>query len=126
MDVRRVLATIAVSTALSLSFGTVVPAMASAESYATKKKCDQSALAAYNAYQDASRAIVAAFKTVSDSAKTTYLTAQQSSVASVRKAANAKYEAALTNARAMRKSALSALGAAPRPPQGCKEIELHS
>ena len=123
---RRVLATIAVSTVLGLTFGSVVPAMASTDSLATKKKCDQSALAAYNAHQDATRAIVIAFKTVIDSAKVTYLAARQSGTASIRKTAKAKYEAALINAHLMRASALSALGKAPRPPQGCKENELHS
>jgi hypothetical protein len=123
---RRVLATIAVSTVLSLSFGTVEQAMASPGSYATKQKCDQSALAAYNAYQDASRAIVAAFKTVTASAKATYLAAQQSGVATVRKTATAKYQAALADARSIRTKALSALGTAPHPPTGCKERELHS
>ena len=114
------------STVLSLSFGSVVPAVASVESHAAKKTFDQAALAWYHAYKDASRAIVAAYKTVIDAAEVTYRAARQSGITSVRKAAQANYEAALANARNTRAAALSALGPAPSVPQGCKEAELHS
>jgi len=117
---------VTVSTVMSMSLLSVVPDVANADVHYAKKKCDQSALAAYNAYHDASRAIVAAYQTVIEAAKVTYRAAQQSGIASVRKAANANYKAALANARSTRAVALSALGAPPRVPKGCKAAEIHS
>jgi len=124
--VRRFVSTLTMSTILSLSLVSVVPAVASVETQAAKKKCDQAALVRYNAYKDASRAIVAAYKTVIDAAQMTHRAAQQSGITSVRKAAHANYEAALAHARNTRAAALSALGSAPSVPQGCKEDDLHS
>jgi hypothetical protein len=111
---------------LSLSLVSVVPAVASVETQVVKKKCDQAALARHNAYKDASRATVAAYKTVIDAAQVTYRAAQQSGITSVRKAAKANYEAALANALNTRAAALSALGSAPSVPEGCKKADLHS
>ena len=126
MTVRRFVSTLTMSTILSLSLVSVVPAVASVESHAVKKKCDQAALVRYNSYKNASRAIVAAYKTVIEAAKVTYRAAQQSGISSVRKAARANYEAALANAQNARAAALSALGPAPSVPQGCKAAEIHS
>lgn len=123
---RRVLVMVTVSTVMSMSLFSVVPDVANAEVHYAKKKCNQSALATYNAYHDASHAIVAAYKTVIDAAKVTYRAAKQSGIASVSKAAHANYEEALANARNTRAAALSALGAPPRLPQGCKAAEIHS
>jgi hypothetical protein len=117
---------VTVSTVMSMSLLSVVPDVANADVHYAKKKCDQSALATYNAYHDASRAIGAAYQTVVEAAKVTHRAAQQSGIASVRKAANANYKAALANARSTRAAALSALGAPPRLPQGCKAAEIHS
>ena len=123
---RRVLMMVTVSTVMSMSLLSVVPDVANADVHYAKKKCDQSALATYNAYHDASRAIVAAYQTVIEAAKVTYRAAQQSGIASVRKAANANYQEALANARTSRAAALSALGTPPRVPKGCKTTEIHS
>ena len=123
---RRVLMMVTVSTVMSMSLLSVVPDVANADVHYAKKKCDQSALATYNAYHDASRAIVAAYQTVVEAAKVTYRAAQQSGIAPVRKAANANHKAALANARSTRAAALSALGAPPRVPKGCKAAEIHS
>ena len=123
---RRVFLMVTVSTVMSMGLLSVVPDVANADTHYAKKKCNQSALAAYNAYHDASRAIVAAYQTVIDAAKVTYRAAKQSGIASVRKAAHANYEEALANARNTRASALSALGDSPRLPQGCKAAEIHS
>lgn len=123
---RRVLLMVTVSTVMSMSLLSVVPDVANADTHYAKKKCDQTALAAYNAYHDASRAIVAAYKTVIDAAKVTYRAAKQSGITSVRNAANANYQEALANARNTRAAALSALGTPPRIPKGCKAAELHS
>jgi L-rhamnose isomerase len=117
---------VTVSTVMSMSLLSVVPDVANADVHYAKKKCDQSALATYNAYHDASRAIVAAYKTVVEAAKVTYRAAKQSGIPSVRKAANANYKAALANARSTRAAALSALGAPPHVPRGCKAAEIHS
>lgn len=123
---RRFVSTLTMSTILSLSLVSVVPAVASVETQVVKKKCDQAALARHNAYKDASRAIVAAYKTVIDAAQVTYRAAQQSGITSVRKAAKANYEAALANALNTRAAALSALGSAPSVPERCKKADLHS
>ena len=123
---RRTLVMVTASTVMSMGLVSVVPAVAHADVQYAKKKCDQSALAAYNAYHDAAKAIVAAYKTVIDAAKVTYRAAKQSGIASVRKAARANYEEALANARNTRAAALSALGPAPHRPQGCKAAVLHS
>ena len=123
---RRALVMVTVSTVMSMGLISVVPNAAHADVQYAKKKCDQSALATYNAYHDASRAIVAAYKTVIEAAKVTYRAAKQSGIASVRKVAKANYEEALANARNTREAALSALGTPPRVPQGCKAAEIHS
>ena len=117
---------VTVSTVMSMSLLSVVPDVANADAHYAKKKCNQSALATYNAYHDASRAIVAAYTKVVDAATVTYRAAKRSGTTSVRQAAHANYEGALANARNTRAAALSALGAPPRIPQGCKAAEIHS
>ena len=123
---RRALVMVTASTVMSMSLLSLVPAVAHANTHYAKQKCDQSALASYNAYHDAAKAIVAAYKTVIDAAKVTYRAAKQSGIASVRKAARANYEEALTNASNTRSAAISALGVAPHRPHGCKAADLHS
>ena len=117
---RRIITTIVTASALSLSAVVAAPAFASEGSSASKSKCDQAALASYNSYYQARKAILAAYKTVINAAKVTFEAAKQSGVASVRKAARANYQAAILSARATRDSALSALGSPPPYPKGCK------
>ena len=73
------IAAISLSTVLSVAVSGIAPAMAASDATtATKKKCDQKALAAYVAYRDARKAILAAYKTVIDAAYVTYQAALES------------------------------------------------
>lgn len=103
--------------------GPVLFAHASEPLSAVKKsetKCDQGALASYNAFVAARKAVLEAFTTEVARVKANYELALKTLPRSQRQIARDAFERAKATAIANRNTALTQLGAAPKRPAGCK------
>jgi hypothetical protein len=120
--VKRAVAIMGLALAL-VGNGVLYTSAASAEVLPAKKSgiaCDQGALATFNAFVAARKAVLIAYQSEVAKAKDAYELAMKTGTRSQRKSAKDLFEASKIVALENRNRALKQLGTAPKLPAGCK------